>query len=179
MANLDDELLDEQMMLRALLAESDTVEDSSEEQVPFNESFDAPLERVEADKVAAQATKPTVLPTPVKPEPIKTEAKAPKAEVKPTNRSSAALNSIPTLANPVSAPADSLNLGKITCTLSFELGSCQLSHDQISRLKPGHIFNLSKNFSAPVTVWCQGQTLGNAEIVDIEGSVGIRMVSPQ
>jgi type III secretion system YscQ/HrcQ family protein len=59
--------------------------------------------------------------------------------------------------------------------LSFDLGEEMMTFKQVSLLKPGHILNLKKPFSGLVKIRSQNQTIGQGELVDIEGKVGIRI----
>lgn len=59
--------------------------------------------------------------------------------------------------------------------LTFDLGEELLTFRQVQQIKPGHILNLKKPFTNLVTIRSQNQAIGQGEVVDIEGKVGIRI----
>jgi len=59
--------------------------------------------------------------------------------------------------------------------LSFDLGDELLTFKQVEQIKPGHILNLKKPFTNLVTIRSHNQAIGQGEVIDIEGKVGIRI----
>ncbi|MGV6810351.1 MAG: FliM/FliN family flagellar motor switch protein [bacterium] len=59
--------------------------------------------------------------------------------------------------------------------LSFDLGDELLTFKQVGQIKPGHILNLKKPFTNLVTIRSHNQAIGQGEVIDIEGKVGIRI----
>lgn len=59
--------------------------------------------------------------------------------------------------------------------LTFDMGDELLTFRQVEQIKPGHILNLKKPFTNLVTIRSQNQAIGQGEVVDIEGKVGIRI----
>jgi flagellar motor switch/type III secretory pathway protein FliN len=68
-----------------------------------------------------------------------------------------------------------VDINDMPISLNFDLGEEMMSFKQVSQLKPGHILNLKKSFSGLVKIRSQNQLIGQGELVDIEGKVGIRI----
>lgn len=72
-------------------------------------------------------------------------------------------------------PIDSLN--QIPVQLTFDVGNHTLSFNEIKQLRPGYVIELSSAFPEVVQIRSQNKLLGTGELVDINGRVGIRILS--
>lgn len=61
--------------------------------------------------------------------------------------------------------------------LEVRLGQVTLSFEQLAQLQPGHVLNLDQPLQTPVELVAQGQVIGTAELVNIEGRLGARILS--
>ncbi len=68
-------------------------------------------------------------------------------------------------------------IDEINVKLEFELGSVSLPISQVKALSPGYIFSLDKPIDKSVHIFSNGQLLGIGEIVNIEGTTGVRLKS--
>ncbi len=62
---------------------------------------------------------------------------------------------------------------------TVELGSTKLTLRQLADLGPGQIIPLSRPLSGPFDVRAGGRLLGQGELVDVDGELGVRIVSLQ
>ncbi len=58
-----------------------------------------------------------------------------------------------------------------------ELGRVQLTADEIIRLRSGHIMELGRSPADPVDLVVNGKLLAKGELVEIEGSLGVKILS--
>lgn len=61
--------------------------------------------------------------------------------------------------------------------LTVQLGTTRLSLRQLSDLVPGSIVPLGRPLAGPFEVWVAGRLVGQGELVDVDGELGVRMVS--
>lgn len=61
--------------------------------------------------------------------------------------------------------------------VEVRLGQVTLSFEQLAQLQPGHVLNLEQPLQTPVELVAQGQVIGTAELVNIEGRLGARILS--
>lgn len=176
----DGELLDEQMMLKALLSEA---EDTASTQTAYQEQpkinatqsttelnhpshssafSEKALKNSSSDRSASASDK--ILP----------EKKIPRTsmEVKRNPPSPLIAQSIEETKANAMARLNSMNV-----KLSFLLGECFVTYNEFKNLKPGQLIHLSKTFASPISIYSHNNLLGTAEIIDIEGAVGIRIQS--
>ncbi len=156
----DDELLYEQLMLKALLTE----EDSLESQQEFSE----------------QTFEPTVQTISKSSNPISLEAATSNDHPAATLAPSQVFAAKSTENNQTiekNGGKTTNRMDQIDIDLTFSLGKTVVKYLELKNLKPGYLFNLSKNFTSPISIYSQNNLLGTAEIVDIEGTVGIRIIS--
>ncbi len=174
----DDELLYEQLMLKALLTEEDSVESQQEFSEPTFKSTvqttsksSNPISREDATSNDHSATVRTA--TSQASTAKSTESNQPMEKLKATARfSSAEKQSIDKSGSKTANRMDQIDID-----ITFSLGNSVLKYHELTNLKPGYLFNLGKTFTAPISIYSHNNLLGTAEIVDIEGSVGIRVIS--
>lgn len=65
----------------------------------------------------------------------------------------------------------------ITTPLVVELGRASLSVIAIGQLKEGNIVELNRNPTDPVDLVIAGKRVGKGELVEIEGELGVRVLS--
>jgi hypothetical protein len=153
----DNELLDEQLMLRALLAEAE-----DDPQIEFNETaYESALEATPAPPPQVKA--------PAQPQ----AHKQPEKNIEKSKPVTALItaNAAPTN-HSVAIRTDQLDI-----KIDMSLGFCILKYPALNSLKPGHVFHLNKNFSSPISLYSHNTLIGSAEIVDIDGEVGVRVVT--
>lgn len=63
--------------------------------------------------------------------------------------------------------------------LTVQLGTTRLSLRELGELAPGQIVPLGRPLAGPFEVRAAGQLLGQGELVDIDGELGVRIVSLQ
>ena len=63
--------------------------------------------------------------------------------------------------------------------LTVQLGTTRLSLRQLSDLVPGAIVSLGRPLAGPVEVRAAGRLVGQGELVDVDGELGVRIVSLQ
>ena len=62
-------------------------------------------------------------------------------------------------------------------TVELRVGSVQMSFKQLAQLQPGHVLALEQPLHQPVELVAQGRVIGSAELVNIEGRLGARILS--
>lgn len=68
-------------------------------------------------------------------------------------------------------------LGDIPVAMVIELGRVQLSADEVIRLRPGQLLELGRSPSDPVDLVVNGRLLAKGELVEIEGSLGVKILN--
>jgi flagellar motor switch/type III secretory pathway protein FliN len=63
--------------------------------------------------------------------------------------------------------------------LTVQLGTTRLSLRQLSNLVPGQIVSLGRPLAGPFEVRAAGRLVGTGELVDVDGELGVRIVSLQ
>jgi len=63
--------------------------------------------------------------------------------------------------------------------LTVQLGTTQLSLRQLAELVPGAIIPLGRPLAGPYEVHAGGRLVGRGELVDVDGELGVRIVSLQ
>jgi flagellar motor switch protein FliN len=64
----------------------------------------------------------------------------------------------------------------IPVQLSFSLGHIKLPIESIMQLSEGSILELHKNTPAQVIIYANGKEIGTAEVVDINGKLGVQII---
>lgn len=60
--------------------------------------------------------------------------------------------------------------------ISFCVGKSTVPLDQLATLKEGFIFETDRLVGCPVTLESDGKPIGTAELVDVSGRLGIRVI---
>ena len=68
-----------------------------------------------------------------------------------------------------------VNINDMPIRLSFDLGEESLTFKEVTNLRPGYILNLKKPFTNIIKIRSQNQLIGQGEIIDIDGKVGVRI----
>lgn len=81
-------------------------------------------------------------------------------------------------ATPTPASDNGLDVDRIPVRLSFDLGEQMLTLGELRRLQPGEYFDLQRRIdSGPLQIRANGTLVGTAELVDIEGRIGARILT--
>lgn len=73
-------------------------------------------------------------------------------------------------------PLNDEALDRIPVNLEFMLGRVRLSLGELRRLKDGSLLQLEEGSPASISILSSGQVVGQGEVVDIGGKLGIRLV---
>lgn len=65
----------------------------------------------------------------------------------------------------------------IPIELSFEIAKISMLFKDLIGLETGSVINLNKSPQEPLTIYANGKEVGKGEIVMLEDSVGIRIIS--
>jgi type III secretion system YscQ/HrcQ family protein len=68
-------------------------------------------------------------------------------------------------------------LGDVTVAMVVELGRVDVSASDVLALRPGQVIELSRSPGDPVDLVVDGKRLGKGEVVEIEGELGVRILS--
>ncbi len=68
------------------------------------------------------------------------------------------------------------NPDDIPVTLTFEVGHLDMALGELRRLGPGSVIELGRSRHELVEIAAHGRTVGQGELVEIEGAVGVRIV---
>lgn len=63
--------------------------------------------------------------------------------------------------------------------LTFDIGYLECSLGELTNITPGFTFNLNKSIHKAVTIRANGTAIGKGELVEIDGSIGVSIVSLQ
>jgi flagellar motor switch/type III secretory pathway protein FliN len=69
------------------------------------------------------------------------------------------------------------NMGDLPVKLSFDLGEMVLPFHQVESFTSGYVINLNEPFGEIVKIRSQNRVLGTGELVDINGKVGVRIIT--
>ncbi|MEO0316767.1 MAG: hypothetical protein RL404_444 [Pseudomonadota bacterium] len=67
--------------------------------------------------------------------------------------------------------------GDLPVRLHFDLGERQLTLSELMVLGPGHVFDLGRELRRAVIIRANGKVIGEGELVDIDGQVGVAVLS--
>ncbi len=70
-----------------------------------------------------------------------------------------------------------VNIDELNVTLTFDVGAQQLALHELKKLHKGYTFELSRPLNQLVTIRCNGQKIGTAELIEVDDRVGMRVVS--
>lgn len=77
--------------------------------------------------------------------------------------------------SPSAAPQDSLDMGGLEVTLTFELERRRLTVRDVETLAPGYVFVLGGDALSPVTLCVNGKAVGSGRLVDLNGTLGVQI----
>jgi len=77
---------------------------------------------------------------------------------------------------PMSAPRKIDVLMNVPVQLAVEVGRVEVSVREILQMAPGSVMSIARPAGEPVTLMLNGRPIGRAEIVEIDGDYGIRIV---
>jgi type III secretion protein Q len=70
-----------------------------------------------------------------------------------------------------------MKIQEIPVQLVFQMGETQLTYGELSRIQPGYIFETRINPEKPVTIKANGKPIGEGELVEIGGRIGLRVLT--
>jgi type III secretion system YscQ/HrcQ family protein len=80
--------------------------------------------------------------------------------------------------SPLTGTAETTRLVQnASVSLEAVVGRVQLSVDRLARLKPGEVLVCDGPVGQPVDLVANGTTVASGELVDIEGRLGVRILS--
>lgn len=71
--------------------------------------------------------------------------------------------------------ADLLN--DVPLQIAVEIGRLPITAEEVVSLKVGHVFDLNRQVGEPLDLSVNGKIVARGELVEIEGNLGIRIVS--
>jgi type III secretion protein Q len=75
------------------------------------------------------------------------------------------------------APETGLSdIDQVTVSVTFDLGQLELAIGELRRVTEGYVLNLQRPLEGAVTLRVGGRLIGRGELVDIEGSLGVRVI---
>lgn len=98
----------------------------------------------------------------------------------PASSSASAASSAPSIAAssaPSAASSSGDALDDVTAELTVTLGSVALSLRQLTELSVGQVLSLGRPLAGPFELQLGGKSIGRGELVDVEGSLGVRVIS--
>ena len=82
------------------------------------------------------------------------------------------------MSDPLDAAASAAaTLDDVPVRLTFDLGEREIALGELRSLQPGYLFNLGRDPRSTVTIRANGRVVGDGELVDIEGRVGVSVLS--
>jgi type III secretion protein Q len=76
-----------------------------------------------------------------------------------------------------SVAASSGLIDDVPVRLTFDLGEREISLGDLRSLQPGYLFNLGRDPKSTVNIRANGRLIGDGELVDIEGRVGVSVLN--
>lgn len=73
--------------------------------------------------------------------------------------------------------ASATPLDDLPVSLIFEAGEKTMTLGELQTLRPGYTFALDRPLEAPVNIRANGQPVGQGELVDLDGRLGVRVLS--
>jgi type III secretion protein Q len=75
-------------------------------------------------------------------------------------------------------PADDLPLDEIPIRLAFEVGRAEMSLAELGAVGEGHVFPLGRDpLAGPVDILANGRRIGQGELVEVGGTLAVRVLS--
>ncbi len=66
--------------------------------------------------------------------------------------------------------------GELSIQLTFDLGEQRIKLSELAQIGPGHVFELSRLLRREVMIRANGKLIGEGEIVDVDGRVGVAVL---
>jgi type III secretion protein Q len=75
-------------------------------------------------------------------------------------------------------PADGAlsDIEEVTVAVTFDLGQLELAIGELRRVREGYVLDLQRPLEGAVALRVNGRLIGRGELVDIEGSLGVRVI---
>jgi len=83
----------------------------------------------------------------------------------------------PVMAEPANTPAAGDAAERVPVRLTFDLGERSMTVAELRELKPGYTFDLGRDLRRAVAIRAQGQLIGEGELVEIDGTLGVAITS--
>lgn len=80
------------------------------------------------------------------------------------------------VADDIDDPGVALEVDGLDVTLSFSIGSVELSVSELRALQKGYIFELEAPLASPVRIYAGRRAVGEGELVELDGRVGVRVL---
>ena len=77
----------------------------------------------------------------------------------------------------MAAPSEGVDTGELEVTLTFELERRLMTVRDVETLAPGYTFAFGGDALAPVTLYANGKSVGKGRLVDLNGTLGVQVVS--
>ncbi|MCG8416866.1 MAG: FliM/FliN family flagellar motor switch protein [Proteobacteria bacterium] len=75
------------------------------------------------------------------------------------------------------APMNEMTAEDIVVEVSCRVGTVSLSVRRVLELAPGQVLRLDRPLGGPVDIVCGSQLIGRGELVDVDGEIGVRVLS--
>ena len=75
------------------------------------------------------------------------------------------------------APPGAIDADDIPIRLVFIAGDTEVALRDLQRIAPGYVFKLQQPVDRHVTVRANGKTIGSGELVEVDGRVGVRLLT--
>ena len=72
---------------------------------------------------------------------------------------------------------DTAGFGDLPVRLQFDLGERQLTLSELMVIGPGHVFDLGRELRRAVIIRANGKVIGEGELVDVDGQIGVAVLS--
>jgi type III secretion protein Q len=72
--------------------------------------------------------------------------------------------------------AEPVSIDELNVELTFDVGGQQLPLRELKKLRKGYTFELNQPLNQLVTIRCNGQKIGVAELIEVDDRVGMRVV---
>lgn len=74
-------------------------------------------------------------------------------------------------------PEEGAAFGDLPVRLCFDLGERQLTLAELMTMGPGHVFDLGRELRRAVIIRANGRAIGEGELVDVDGQIGVAVLS--
>ena len=77
----------------------------------------------------------------------------------------------------IDADAGAIDADEIPIRLVFIAGETEIALRELRRIAPGYVFQLQQPVDRHVEVRANGRTIGTGELVEVDGRVGVRLLT--